>query len=117
MGAQGDISKMFYMVRVTKEEEMMQLFVWKFKGDDKLRTFCVTRLLVRNKPTTNISIVADQQSNELKDFQESEPEACEVLKKNVYVDNVFVTAPELETLLGIIQGVEKIAGAGGFKFK
>ena len=40
VGAQGDISKMFYMIRVTKEEEMMQLFVWKFKGEDKLRTFC-----------------------------------------------------------------------------
>ena len=33
-GAQGDISKMFYIMWVTKEEEKMQLFVWKFKGDD-----------------------------------------------------------------------------------
>ena len=56
--AQGDISKMFYMVRVTREEEMMQLFVWKFKGEDKLRTFCMKRLVMGNKPITNISFVA-----------------------------------------------------------
>ena len=116
-GAQGDISKMFYMVRVTKEEEMMQLFVWKFKGEDKLRTFCMTRLVMGNKPSTNISIVAIQQSTELEDFHTIEPEACEVLNKDIYVDNVFVTAPDIETLLRIIKGVEKVAGAGGFKFK
>ena len=117
VGAQGDISKMFYMVRVTKEEEMMQLFVWKFKGEDKLRTFCMTRLVMGNKPSTNISIVAVEESTELEGFQESEPEACEVLMKDIYVDNVFVTGPDLETLLRIIKGVEKVAAAGGFKFK
>ena len=95
----------------------MQLFEWKFKGEDKLKTFCMTRLVMGNKPSTNISIVAVQESTELEDFQESEPEACEVLKKDIYVDNVFVTGPDLETLLRIIKGVEKVAGAGGFKFK
>ena len=70
-----------------------------------------------NKPSTNISIVAVQESTGLEDFQKSKPEACEVLKKDIYVDNVFVTAPDLEQLLRIIKGVEKVAGAGGFKFK
>ena len=28
VGGQGDITKMFYMVRVTREELMMQLFIW-----------------------------------------------------------------------------------------
>ena len=53
----------------------------------------------------------------MEDFQTSEPEACEVLKKDIYVDNVFVTAPTIEDLLRIIRGVERVAGAGGFKFK
>ena len=37
--------------------------------------------------------------------------------KDIYLDNVFVTGPDLETLLRIIKGVEKVAAAGGFKFK
>ena len=77
----------------------------------------MTRLVMGNKPSTNISIVAVQESTELEDFKESEPEACEVLMKDIYVDNVFVTAPDLEELLRIIKGVKKVAGAGGFKFK
>ena len=31
VGAQGDIRKMFYMIRVAKEEEMMQLWIWRLK--------------------------------------------------------------------------------------
>ena len=33
------------------------------------------------------------------------------------MDNVFVTGPDLGTLLRIIKGVERVAAAGGFKFK
>ena len=31
------MSKMFYMVRIAKEEQFMQLFLWKFSDDDKMR--------------------------------------------------------------------------------
>ena len=61
--------------------------------------------------------MAVQQSTKLEDFETSLPEACQVLNETIYVDNVFVTAPDNETLLRIIQEVEKVAGAGGFKFK
>ena len=46
VGAQGDIAKMYYMIRVTIEEDMMQLFVWKFGGEERIRTFCMTRLVM-----------------------------------------------------------------------
>ena len=74
----------------------------------------MTRLVMGNKPSTNISIVAVQESTELEDFQSSEPEACEVLKKDIYVYNVFVTAPTIEELLRIIKGGE---GSWGRRFQ
>ena len=51
VGAQGDISKMFYMIRVTVEEQMMQLFVWQFADEEKIRIFSMTRLVMGNKPS------------------------------------------------------------------
>ena len=30
VGAQGDIKKMYYMVRIAVEEQFMQLFLWRF---------------------------------------------------------------------------------------
>ena len=34
VAAQGDITKMYYMVRITEKESWMQIFMWKFMGDD-----------------------------------------------------------------------------------
>ena len=33
VGAQGDVAKMFYMVRITLEEQFCQLFLWQFLED------------------------------------------------------------------------------------
>ena len=52
VGGQGDISKMFYMVRINKEDEMMQLFIWQFKGEDRFKTLAMTRFVIGNKPSS-----------------------------------------------------------------
>ena len=117
LGGQGDMTKMFYMVRVSKEEEMMQLFVWQFKGEDRIRTFCMTRLVMGNKPSSNISIVAVKETANLNDYSEKYPIAHQALCKDSYVDNVFLTAPDLATLVDKIKEVEMVAADGGFFFK
>ena len=43
VGAQGDITKMYHMIRISSEEQIMQLFIWKFEGEDESRTFCMKR--------------------------------------------------------------------------
>ena len=42
VGAQGDITNMYHMIRISSEEQMMQLFIWKFEVEDEIRTFCMT---------------------------------------------------------------------------
>ena len=56
--AQGDIRKMFYMIRVSKQEEIMQLWIWKFKGEEKIITFAMTLLVMGNRPISNITVFA-----------------------------------------------------------
>ena len=36
VAAQGDIKKMYYAVRVTKAEEMMQLYIWRVTGEERI---------------------------------------------------------------------------------
>ena len=117
VGAQGDIRKMFYMIRVSKDEEMMQLWIWKFRGEDKIRTFAMSRLVMGNKPSSNISVLAVRESTNLNNFKERFPSACQTLLRDTYVDNVFVTAPNVGVLFKNIAEVEEIAAAGGFQFK
>ena len=117
VGGQGDMTKMFYMVRVTKEEEMCQLFLWQFKGEDTVKIFCMTRLVMGNKPSGNISIVAVKETAKMNDFEKRYPIAYQALTFDSYVDNVFLTAPDAATLLSGIKEIEMVAKQGGFKFK
>ena len=49
VAAAGEIKKMYYNVRVTGEDEFMQLFVWRWKGELQIRHFAMTRLVMGNK--------------------------------------------------------------------
>ena len=114
VGAQGDIAKMYYMIRVTIEEQMMQLFVWKFAGEEQIRTFSMTRLVMGNKPSANLSIIAVRKTAELEDYPEKYPVAYKALIYDSYVDNVFITAPDSNKLRQGIDEIEFVGKKGGF---
>ena len=117
VAAQGDISKMFYAVRVAKEDSMMQLFVWQFKGESKIRTYRMSRLVMGNIPSTNMSIVAMQVNASRGDNQQKYPNAYKALVKDSYVDNTLITAPNDEKLDEAIKETELVANSGGFFYK
>ena len=57
VGGQGDIKKMFYMIRIPIEDQMMQLFLWKFSEDEQVKTFCTYCVVIFNSTYTNLSIM------------------------------------------------------------
>ena len=116
-GAHGDIKKMFYAIRINKEDTFMQLWIWKFQGEEKVRVFCMQRLVMGNMPSSNISIVAVQETANLFDFKTKYPDVFEALTKDSYVDNVFLTAANQDELRDKIEEVEHVCGKGGFYFK
>ena len=117
VAAQGDIAKMYYMLRITREEEMMQLFLWRFSGEEHVRTFCMTRLVMGNKPSANFSIIGVKETAKLRDFPDKYPIGHRALTDDSYVDNVFLTASDHTLLLKGIEETEIIAKEGGFLFK
>ena len=92
VGGQGDVEKMFCMIRIPQEEQKMQLFFWCFPGDDKIRTFCMTRLVMGNKPSGALSMV---ETVEMDDNAQKYQAAHETIIRDAYVDNVFRTAPDI----------------------
>ena len=115
--AQGDVSKMFYMVKLTLPDQMMQLFVWKFKGETKIRTFCMTGLVMGNRPSTNISIIAMRLNASRGNNKIDYPIAHEALTTNSYVDNTFCGAENDEDLEKAIEQTELVANSAGFHYK
>ena len=117
VGASGDIKKMFYMVRMKTEDSFMQLFIWRWKGEEKIRSYSMVRLVMGNKPSVPISGVAMSETAKLEDFEQRYPIAYQALTNKAYVDNIFHTGPTLEKVLSDIEEIEFVASRGGFKFK
>ena len=117
VAAAGDIKKMYYMVRVTLEDVYMQLFVWCWKGEEKIRTFAMTRLVMGNKPSGPIACVAVNETAKLYNYEVEYPAAHEALTNNSYVDNTFITGPDITKVKADIAETEFVAGKGGFFYK
>ena len=117
VGAQGDITKQYYMLRIEPGEEMMQLWVWKFAGEDRIRTFCMTRLGMGVKPSANFASIAMKETAKLYDYEKEYPAARKALSEDSYMDNTFVTAPTLQEIQRKIDEIELVAKQGGFTYK
>ena len=117
VAGQGDISKMFYSVRIKLEDQMMQLFVWKWKGEDRIRTFAMCRLIMGNKPSTAQSGIGLRETAKLKDYEMKYPIAYKALWENTYVDNTLHTEPNTEKMAEAINQIEYVAAKGGFFYK
>ena len=117
VGAQGDIQKMFYMIRVTKTEQMMQLFLWRFPGEEKITTFCMTRLVMGHCPSPNLSMVAMHKTASLNTNEKDYPVAYKALVNDSYVDNTFTGAENHEKVREKIEEIETVGAMGGFSYK
>ena len=117
VAAAGDIRKMFYCVRVSEEDQFMQLWVWRFADSEEVETFAMTRLVMGNRPSTNISNVALKETTLLNGYDSLYPSARQALDKDAYVDNIMATAQDHEAMLAKITEIEFVAARGGFKFK
>lgn len=117
VAAQGDITKMYYMVRITNKESWMQIFMWRFVGETRIRYFKMERLVMGNKPSASLSGVALAETAKLDDFPVRFPSAFKALTSDAYVDNIFLTAADHKALRSKIDELEHVAKQGGFYFK
>ena len=108
---------MFYMVRVTEEDSFMQLFIWKFSGEEKIRTFRMTRLVMGCKPSSNLSIIALKETAFINDNHETHPDAAKALVDDSYVDNTFIAKDTHKELFKVIAETEEMAKVAGFFYK
>ena len=117
VAAAGDIRKMFYCVRIAKEDQMCQLWCHSFEGNDNIETYCMTRLVMGNKPSTSISGVAVRETAKLEDFSSRYPIAQQALNRDTYVDNTNTGADTHDQLYKNIAEIEFVANKGGFYYK
>ena len=113
----GDVSKMYYMVLVAPEDQYMQLFVWQWPGEDIVRTYMMRVLIMGNKPSSNYSIIAVKETAQMGDNPEKFPRVVRALVEDSYMDDVFPTAPDKETIVQDAKDITTVAASAGFRFK
>ena len=77
----------------------------------------MTRLVIGNKLSSNISIVTVKEKAQLEDYQIGFPMAFQAMMFDSYVNNVFLIASDVDNLMQGITDIETVVAKGGFKFK
>ena len=98
VAGQGDVTKMYYMVRIAENETWKQIWMWRFAGEDHIRLFKMVRLVMGNISSPGLSGVALRETARLEDYPIKYPSALQALTEDTYVDNVLIVAESHEIL-------------------
>ena len=74
----------------------------------------MTRLVMGNIGSTNLSIVVMKKTADLGDNRIKYPVAYETIFKKTYVDNVLIDAPDYNKLKKDIKEIKLVSAMGGF---
>ena len=72
--------------------------------------------MMGNKPSTNLAVVALSETAKMDNNPVKYPIAKETILWNIYVDNTFRVAPDLEQLYSEIEEIETVCKQDGFSF-
>ena len=86
---------------------MMQLFMWKFQEDTEVKVFCMTQLVMGNKPSSTLSVMPMAETARLRNKEKDLPIVFQALTRDCYVDNVFRCDRTHLVLQGSIKEIEQ----------
>ena len=91
--------------------------MWSFPGDNQATSFCMCHVVMDNKPSTNINLLAFSDMAKLRDNSVKYPAAHQTILRNIYVRNMSRFTPNMEHLYSSIEQIEAVCKQGGFSFK
>ena len=108
-----DISKMFYSIALTKEDQHLHRFLWKSTPDAQTVQYMMTALSMGDMSSPCIAMTALALSGE--NAREEEPEVCRILKDDSYVDDI--ASSTLQNPVELARKVDNVLKSHGFVIK
>ncbi|XP_062710702.1 uncharacterized protein LOC134288828 [Aedes albopictus] len=110
-----DAKQMYRQVLVDERDTPLQRIVWRQSPDQPLNTY---ELLTVTYGTASAPFLATRVLLQLADDeQENYPAAAKVLRKDVYVDDLFSGADSVEEAIELRQQLEALLSKGGFQLR
>ncbi|XP_055584724.1 uncharacterized protein LOC129737588 [Uranotaenia lowii] len=110
-----DIKQMYRQILVDDRDIPLQRIFWRNSPDQPLETF---ELKTVTYGTTSAPFLATRVLQQLADDEETNfPEAAKVLKRDVYVDDLFTGGSSPTTVAELRTQLDQLCRRGGFEFR
>lgn len=104
--ALGDVKKIYNSVWLKDKEVHLNRFLWRNDPKDEISVFAVVRVNIGDKPAGCITQVAMREMANLPQFASMVAERW-ILVEDCYVDDIFTSHNDLQTLIKMTKGVEE----------
>lgn len=115
VGINADIEKMYRRIGVSAPDQPYQCIFWRKDEDAPVEIYALTTVTFGVKPAPFLAIrtIHKLADDERKDF----PIEADILKKNMYVDDLLAGAETAEEAKTIIRNVRELMKRGNFKIR
>uniref|UniRef100_A0A8D8Z6D4 Integrase catalytic domain-containing protein n=1 Tax=Cacopsylla melanoneura TaxID=428564 RepID=A0A8D8Z6D4_9HEMI len=110
----GDITKMFLMIKVCEKYLEYQKLIWRFSKNDPLEFYEIVVVVFGIKPSPYLALRTVQQL--VKDEAENFPYASKFILDSLYMDDCVTSFPSQDKAVKFYQQVSEMFRSGGFSF-
>ena len=116
VAAMGDISKMYHHVLIPEGDQHVHQFLWRnLEMEREPDVYVKTVLTFGDKPVPALAQIALRKTTE--ENKNDYPEAAEVLRKNLYMDDVCGSIDTVAQTQKLTEDLDKVLESGGFGMK
>lgn len=111
----GDIEKMYKMIKLDKEQQHLQMILWREKSKEKIKVYKITRVMFGLAPSPYLAIRTLKELAKL--IEKTYPIASKAIRKNFYVDDYNGGANTIEEAKHIYVELKNGLKEGGFNIR
>ena len=108
-----DVAEMFHQVRISKEDQQVQRFLWR-DGDDSIAPKMYLMQAMMFGPTCSPSQAQFVKNQHAEKYRERYPEAVEALVRFMYMDDYFNSHQTIDEAVRVTSDAIKICSEMGF---
>ena len=111
----GDISKMFYQVKIPLEDMHVHRFLWRNYQERAPDTYLLTTVTPGDKPAPAMAITALLKT--AKENEVEHPQAAQTLQHDTYMDDICTSVKSRADVIELTKEVDQVLSTAGFRVK
>lgn len=110
-----DIEKMYLHVKLRENEQRFQMMIWRDDENKPLEDYCLTTVTfgVNSSPFLAVAAVQEHAKRKMSEY----PEACQIIMKDSYMDDISSGCNELEDAIKIRENLTQVLAEADFPLR